>query len=142
VVLIVGVAAILNWRTYTVDYRASYDRHSWNTTEAAAVIREWAPYLGGVDHAYIKSYPHWFDFRNIAFNLGAPEWDNVITEIEKVERGDIDGPEPRLIIVHPEDRAALRGLERMWAGGEQYRFQSRVPGKEFWVFVQPGYHRE
>ncbi|HBY96709.1 MAG TPA: hypothetical protein DEP84_22645, partial [Chloroflexi bacterium] len=143
-VLVGGIliaAAGLNWWTYSVDYRESYDFNSWNTTEVAAVIRQWAPSIGGAEHAYVKSFPYWVDTRNVAFNLGDPDWNSVIMDIRQVKVGNGEGPEPRLIIVNLRDRTAFLTLQRLWSGGEYYRYKSRVPGKEFWVFVHPGYPR-
>jgi hypothetical protein len=138
---VLGAAAVLNWQTYFVDFRASYDRSAWNTTEVGAVLREWAPRVGGPEHVYVKAYPHWVDTRNVAFNAGLPDWNSVLPigfrlgDLAHVDR------EPRVVIVSPQDRQVIQELERAWGGGERYLVESRVAGKEFWVFVKPGFSR-
>ncbi|RME11586.1 MAG: hypothetical protein D6802_06455, partial [Ardenticatenia bacterium] len=71
-------AAVLNWQTYFVTYRAQYAQSSWNSSEIAQEILAVTPYVGGVEHVYIFSYPHWVDTRNVAFNMKNPDWNRVL----------------------------------------------------------------
>jgi hypothetical protein len=141
VIAVLGAVAALNWETYFVDYRASYDRSAWNTTEIGAVVREWAPRIGGPDHAYVKSYPHWVDTRNVAFNAGFPGWNSVFVDELKPQDLARTDREPRLAIVYPRDTQAIQQIERVWSGAEHHLVQSRVPTKEFLVYVKPGFSR-
>ncbi|HYN88481.1 MAG TPA: glycosyltransferase family 39 protein [Ardenticatenaceae bacterium] len=141
VTLTLGAATYLNWRTYTIEYRAQYELVAWNASEVAGVIREWAPRIGGIEHAYIENFPHWLDHRNVAFALGDPDWENVLPNARSVRSPQFEGREPRLVVVNPKDRLAVRLLKGTWDRGEHYLFESRVPSKEFWVFVHPRYSR-
>ena len=77
----------------------------------------------------------------MGFNLGDPDWNSVLFDKDMAQLSALKGPEPRLIIVNPQDEPALHILEQDWPGSVHWLFQSRVPSKEFWVFLRPGYTR-
>lgn len=136
VVLVVWIA-FLNARIYFGPYAREYDARSWNSTEVAALILDHEAAIGGVNHAYIASWPHWIDSRNVAFNLGHPEWDSVLAN-PRVLFGRPPLPyEPRLVVMHPDDRATRQLLTRIWPGARVREVESRVDGKQFVVVIHP-----
>ncbi|MDQ7030545.1 MAG: hypothetical protein Q9O62_12580 [Ardenticatenia bacterium] len=131
-----AVALVLNWRTYFTVYPRIYAQASWNSTEIAAEIERLAPAVGGVDFVYIFSYPHWVDTRNVAFNMGVPDWNRVLFEVSEIEDAS---PEVRAIIFHPADVTNRQGVFDLWPGACRWVVPSRTPGKEFIVVVRPPY---
>lgn len=127
-------AAVLNWQTYFVTYRAQYAQSSWNSSEIAQEILAVAPYVGGVEHVYIFSYPHWVDTRNVAFNMKNPDWNRVLFTIADIENAP---DEVRAIIFNPNDRVHILSVETLWNNDVcRYTVASRTPGKEFVVMVR------
>ncbi|GAP63544.1 hypothetical protein ARMA_1967 [Ardenticatena maritima] len=127
-------AAVLNWQTYFVTYRAQYAQSSWNSSEIAQEILTVASYVGGVEHVYIFSYPHWVDTRNVAFNMKNPDWNRVLFTIADIENAP---DEVRAIIFNPNDRVHILSVETLWNNDVcRYTVASRTPGKEFVVMVR------
>lgn len=133
---IILVAGWHNWQTYFVTYARQYARHSWNSTEIAAEIARRAPAVGGAEHVYIFSYPHWVDTRNVAFNMEEPTWDSVLFHISEVSSAR---PEPRAIIFNQHDRRHQARVKALWPNSCQTLVDSRTPGKEFVVIMQADY---
>ncbi len=131
-----GLALVLNWRTYFTVYPRIYAQASWNSTEIAAEIERLAPAVGGVDFVYIFSYPHWVDTRNVAFNMGMPDWNRVLFEVSEIADAS---PEVRAIVFHPADVANRQAVFDLWPGACRWVVPSRTPGKEFIVVVRPPY---
>lgn len=130
------LAAFLNWQTYYTAYAKQYARYSWNSSEMADEIQRLAPAVGGPEHVYIFSYPHWVDTRNVAFNMGRPTWDSVLFDITKAETAT---PQPRAIIFNPDDFANIAQLEMIWSESCRHTVDSRTLGKEFVVVSHATY---
>jgi len=69
--------------------------------------------VGGTAHVYIFSYPHWVDTRNVAFNMGEPDWNSVLFEMSEVTN---KRPEPRAVIFNPRDTSNRQALLDLWPG--------------------------
>lgn len=130
------LAAFLNWQTYYVTYAKQYARFSWNSSEMAEEIQRLAPAVGGAEHVYIFSYPHWVDTRNVAFNMGRPTWDSVLFDIRSVNART---PQPRAVIFNPDDVANLAQLETIWPESCRHTVDSHMPGKDFIVVARSAY---
>ncbi|MDQ4076997.1 MAG: hypothetical protein M3220_12215, partial [Chloroflexota bacterium] len=137
--LLFAAVAYLNARVYFGPYAREYDRKSWNSSEVAQIILEHEEQIGGVEHAYVQSWPHWIDTRNVAFNLGYPCWNSVLFDTHYLINPYTLPSEPHMVILNPEDHKTLTLLEHFWSGATVERFDSRVPGKEFVVVIHPDY---
>ncbi|MBA3533137.1 MAG: hypothetical protein H0T73_14555 [Ardenticatenales bacterium] len=138
-VVVLAVVAFLNGRIYFGPYAATYDKYSWNSSEVAQAIQAHAVQIGGVDHAFIESWPHWVDTRNVAISMGQPRWDSVLHNAASVLNTSALPAEPRLVILHPADKKSLEILQLIWETPQIKHFQSRIPGKEFIIVIHPDY---
>lgn len=140
--LAVGVlawVAFLNARVYFGPYAEQYLRIGWNNRELAQVMLDHEEQIGGVEHAYVRAWPHWVDTRIVGILTGDPRLNPVIFEIEDVT--DLKGSpaEPRLVLLHPKDKASLSVLEYLWDNPTVETFHSSVPGKDFIIVIHPDY---
>jgi hypothetical protein len=124
----------LNYEWYFVDYDSSYRLSSQNSTEVAAVIRDFANSVGDLQHAYFIGYPYWIDGRAIAISLRDIDWKNFTLDAHDF----LVHPKTNLLfIVHPDDSANLQLLREYYPQGQSKTIQSRTPGKDFVSFFVP-----
>jgi hypothetical protein len=136
VVLVLLVAARLNYQWYFNTYDVQYRQSAWNTTEMGAVVRAFATSVGDMQHAYHVAYPYWADTRNIGINAGDPTWDNAILDIERA-RPLADDPAAKLFVLSVEDQRSVAVLQQLFPNGDLRRYQSRTPNKDFLIFFVP-----
>jgi len=126
------------YQWYFIRYDEQHRRSSWNASEIARAMRGFADSVGDLEHAYLKSFPHWVDHRNVGIWLvNDPTWDNRVMDIEEAV-GHVSDPAPKLYILHPADQASLARLQELFPQGTVRRYPSRTPGKEFLGFFVPG----
>ncbi len=138
--LLLLAAACLTYRWYFVTYDRQYRRTAWNTTDMGRVVRSFADSVGDMDHAYHIPYPHWADTRNIGINAGDIGWRNSVDELEDL-RAHVEDPAPKLYLVYPGDGRSLRFLRDLFPRGRLERYRSKVPGKDFLIYVVPEEYR-
>jgi 4-amino-4-deoxy-L-arabinose transferase-like glycosyltransferase len=124
----------LNYHWYFVDYDLSYRKSAQNSSEVAAVIRDFAGSVGDLQHAYFIGYPYWIDGRAIAINIGDIHWKNFTLDAKDFM---FDANTNMLFIVNPEDKANLKILQGHYPQGQIKTFHSRTPGKDFLEFFVP-----
>ncbi len=117
-------------------YDAQYRRASWNSSEVAATMLDFARSGGSLDHAWVVAYPHWVDTRNVAINLGDIEWDNVVWHVGEMPDPTGD-PAARLYILDPRDTPNQTALRALFPNGIQRVYTSRTAGKEYIAFYVP-----
>lgn len=137
VIALLVATAQVNYSRYFVDYAVQYRQAARNSSEIAAVISGFASSVGSRERSYIVSWPHWVDTRNVALNMGAPDWNNVLMNADEIER-HTPGEGNKLYIMHKADAEAARRLGRRFAEGQLRAQPSAVPGQEFLVFFVPG----
>ncbi|MDE3089079.1 MAG: hypothetical protein KGJ80_06815, partial [Chloroflexota bacterium] len=132
--IILAPVIALNYQWYFVDYDKSYHESAQNSSEVAAVIRDFADSVGDLKHAYFVGYPYWIDGRAIAINLGNLRWDNF-----SLDAADwfTDDNANLLYIVHPSDSVNLDKLRERYPPGQIKTIHSRTPGKDFVEFFAP-----
>ncbi len=135
-VLIVALIARANYHSYFVEYDAQFRANSWNSSEMAQAIKDFTHLGGSPQAAYIKSWPHWVDTRNVAINLGDITWNNVLFTPEDLARHPAP-PGPKLYILHPADAEGLAALQQRFPHGLTSVYPSRTRGKEFVVYWVP-----
>lgn len=128
-----GIAQINYYRYFTV-YDEQYRRSAWNSTEIAAVLKEFMTTLGDKEHAYLVSFPHWVDHRAVGIHLGDPYWDNRVLDLQQL-RAQVNNPAPKLYVLNKEDANALALLKELYPDGVVRLFQSRTPTREFLIFT-------
>ncbi len=136
VVPFILVGAQLNYQRYFVRFDEQYRANSWNSSEIAATILDFARNGGSLDHAWVMAYPYWVDTRNVAINLGQIDWNNVLWHAADMPDPSRD-PSPRLYILNTSDVENLQGLEHIYPQGIARVLPSRTKGKEYIGFYVP-----
>lgn len=141
IVLLLGIySAQRDYKQYFVEYDQHYRQSSWNTSEIGGVIRDFVNSVGDMQHAFVKSWPHWVDNRNVGIVAGNVHFDtpaNVFMDIHEaaVYIGD---PNNMLYILHPDDAESLAWLEENFPNGQVRLYRSKTPGKDFVIYFVPG----
>lgn len=133
---VVLVSAQLNYMRYFIDFDAQYRRYSWNSSEMAATMLDFARSGGALDHAWIVAYPYWVDTRNVAINLGDIDWNNVLWYVKDMPHS-VNDPTPRLYILSPQDTQNLDDLHVIFPNGIVRSYTSCTPDKEYVAFYVP-----
>lgn len=122
---------------YFVDYARQYAGMARNSSEVASVMDGFARSVGSNRNAFIKSWPHWIDTRNVAFILRDPAWNNVLMTDQDAASHPAPGGN-KLYVLHKSDQEGLRRLRERFPEGQARIQPSATPGKEFQVFFVPG----
>jgi len=137
IALILAVTTGANYMRYFHDYDLSYRQSSWNTTEVAEAIRAFVNSVGDYDHAWLLSYPHWVDTRNVAINAGRIGWDPLLSNAELARDWAEDGAN-KMFVLNPSDRGNLAKLQEFFPDGKLREYHSRAPGRDFYVYYVSG----
>jgi hypothetical protein len=134
--LVFLMAGRVNYERYFVEYDRQYRQSAINTTEVSRLITGFSDSVGSAQNVYIKSWPHWLDTRSVAFNIGQPEWNNVLmTHEDLISHTPPSGN--KLYILNKDDMEGARLLQHRFPGGELRRQTSEIPGREFLLFFVP-----
>jgi len=133
--IIVLSVAVLNFRLFFGQYITEYDLYSWNTSELGGVIADYAGSFGTLDSAWVVAFPYWVDTRLVAMNAGYTNHDYGIWPDQLSNTLTI--PPPKLFLLKPEDNVGLSTLQQLYPQGLLSRHTSRVPTKEFMIFLVP-----
>lgn len=151
VAFLFGAMARVGWQRYFVEYRQIYDNSTHNTSEGAQRVREFLAQPGSdIDHVYYVGWENGWDFRALAFHLGQPAWNGLISgsapdwsdaaQGAAVHRGD---PAPKLYLVGgPHAARQLATLSDFFPAAEVEEHASRIPGKNFWTVTVPAAGQE
>ncbi len=131
------LAAHLNYTRYFELYDEQYRRASWNSSEVAATMLDFARNGGSLNNAWVVAFPHWVDTRNVAINLGNINWNNVIWRTSEIAH-PAQARGATLFILSPKDTSNLQGLHILFPHGYAVEYHSRTPGKEYIGFYIPG----
>ena len=99
----------LNHQNYFVDFARIYKITSQNGLEVARVINGFADSAGDKQDAWMKTWPHWVDYRIVAVEIGQPRWSNYIHDIAAAREHDV-APGPRLYVLSINDRESQAAL--------------------------------
>jgi len=139
VLLLTLMAAGAAHRLFT-EYRASYDRRSLPVTEGATVVRAFLQSGGTLDHTFLVGWPHGWDYRALALELGVPEWRNVLwgtgPDLRGAEReatAHVGDPDAKLYLVGgPRAEAAIDFLHALYPNAVVTSHLDAQPAKRFW----------
>lgn len=131
---LVLVSAAQSFHVYFGDFARQYRQSVPNSTEIGRVAAGYARDLGGRDHVYILSYPHWVDHRAVGMHLGDITWNNVLMQPEQLApHATLRGS--RVYLVHPSDARGQSELRRLFPDGVLLRHTSAIPGKDFLLYL-------
>lgn len=103
----------------------------------AKAIREYGASAGGISHAYLKSWPHWVDHRNVGINLGDILWDKRIFDVNDLAPR-LGNPRPAfLVVLNPADQESLATLRQRYPEGREKVYPTRLPEKRFLLYEVP-----
>ena len=139
-VLLLGGAGYLNYRSYFVDYAAQYNAYAWNVSELAQVMKSFAATCGSLDQAYIAPWPLFLDREAIAFELSNWGWYNLLDDFAGLPE-QAARPGNKLYLVHLSDRESLTRLLETYPQAQVRRYRSRTPGHDFWIVFVPQVRR-
>jgi hypothetical protein len=132
-----GAIGFLNHHIYFGDYADFWALNSGNTTEYAAIFRDFADEGGGdLDNAYLKAMPYGIDTGVLAIAMGDLDWRNGFADIQEASIHALS-PEAKLYVVTLGDEPSLRRLQEIYPQGSTYKFESSrsQPGRDFGFFV-------
>jgi hypothetical protein len=130
---------VTNFQLYFYRYDMQYRNASWNSTEIANALRQFAEGQGDWEHIYIMSTPHWVDHRAVGIHLGDYDFDSLIVNGEEELREQAPDPAARLYVLKNTDLESLLLLEEFYPDGEQLKMTSRTPGRDFIAFYVPAH---
>ena len=132
--MILLITAVTNFNLYFIRYDEQYRAASWNSTEIANTLREFAIQQNDWEHIYIVSAPHWVDHRAVGIHLGNFDFNSHLIEAEETLREQLDDPAPKLYALKNSDLGNLLMLQELYPDGFSEHVKSRTPGRDFAVF--------
>lgn len=139
VTLLAGSGVVAVHRVF-VEHRALYEERSQPVSLGAAVARDFVDRGGSLDRVWLIGWPHGWDWRVLAFELGDPSWSNVLWGEGSEMRGGAEQaaahgalPSPRLYLLGgPRAWVDVRMLEALFPEAVSARHPGRTPRQEFW----------
>ena len=129
-------SAYFNYNLVFDQFRESYTRSTWNTSELAKVLGDFRDKHGQLDTAWIVPFPHWVDTRLPGVWLGIPNRDFAMWRDQLP--GTLDYPAPKLFMFWNLDAETENVLRELYPQGKLSRYTSAVEGKDFFIFtVEP-----
>jgi hypothetical protein len=112
------------------------------------VIRAFGDLGGDLEHAYLVSWPHGWDYRALGIELGDPDWRNVLegngadmTDAVEAARGHASDPARKLYIVGGPGDTPTRNLETLqgiYPDAVVTRHEGHYADKGFFSVYVPG----
>ena len=134
-IALVLLTAVQSYNLVFNQYAQQYRLSAWNTSEMGRVTKTFIELTGTSDSVWLIAYPHWADSRLVAINAGLPREDFGLYPEQLATTQTVPGA--KLFLVKPEDQASISALEQMYPLGWFQEYQSKVPGKNFLVFLVP-----
>lgn len=135
VLLLLAWSASQNYDLAFNKFGKTFFNSTWNTSQIAGVIRQFASTVGTPDTAYVVPYSHWVDTRVVGIRVGIIEkdyalWPDAFTRTLAEKR-------PQLFILKPDDKSSLATLQQMYPTGNFSIYKSDRAGKDFVMFYVP-----
>jgi hypothetical protein len=145
--LLAGMAAGSLRRVF-VEYRAGYTAACQPVSLGAEVVRGFIARGGDLRHVWLVGWPHGWDYRALAIELGEPGWSNVLWGQGLEMRGAVDeaaahiaDPAPKLYLLGgPRAATDVRLLEALYPGSKPTRHPGHSPRQLFWSVEVPDRH--
>jgi hypothetical protein len=142
VLVLLGGAALLNYRTYFVEYVESYQNAALNPSEVAGAIRGIIGEEASLDGVWLVGWPYWHDYRAIGIEAGSITFQNAILDAATLQHL-LDGSpalfqaRPLVFILHVLDDQSPVYLEHSFPAGELLLYQRDTEAHSFRLFVVP-----
>ncbi len=145
--LLAGMAAGSLRRVF-VEYRAGYIAACQPVSLGAEVARDFIARGGDLRHVWLVGWPHGWDYRALAIELGEPGWSNVLWGQGFEMRGAVEeaaahvaDPSTKLYLLGgPRAATDARLLEALYPGSKSTRHPGRAPRQLFWGVEVPDRH--
>jgi len=128
-------SAIINYNLIFDTYNKHYRLSAWNTSEVGEAIHDFANSIGTQESAWVMGFPHWLDTRLVAINAGFPEHDFALFP-DQID-STINVNQIKMFIINPQDTKAIERLQETYPNGWLSTFYSKVPTKDFLIFITP-----
>jgi hypothetical protein len=133
--LLLVIASRLNYYLVFKEYQDLFLRSAWNTSQAGAVIQNFAESIGDYDTAHVVAYPHWVDTRLVGINAGQPTRDYAISAEEFAST--TSESRPQLFLLHPDDVESLQKLKELYPFARVTEYPNNIEGKNFIILSVP-----
>ncbi len=133
--LLLLTASRLNFHLVFREYQDLFLRSAWNTSEAGAVIQNFAESIGDYETAHVVAYPHWVDTRLVGINAGQPTRDYAIS-VEEFANTTSES-RPQLFLLHPDDEESLQKLKELYPFARVTEYPNNIEGKNFIILSVP-----
>ncbi|MCS6871969.1 MAG: hypothetical protein NZ571_10980 [Anaerolineae bacterium] len=148
-VIVVLVAASINYERYFVDAMRDYRNSTFPYRQAGTILRGFAESTGAYGNAFMVAFPYWWDHRALAIESGAPKWNNgvlredVVQRIFDLLRFNIGTPfemrpdRQMLFFFHPNDETLVEELSEVFPRGVVIRVEAYNRERDFNLYVVP-----
>lgn len=133
--LLLVIASRLNYHLVFKEYQDLFLRSAWNTSQAGAVIQNFAESTGDYETAHVVAYPHWVDTRLVGINAGQPTRDYAISA-ENLANTTSE-TRPQLFLLHPDDVESLLKLMELYPLARITEYPNDIEGKNFIILSVP-----
>jgi hypothetical protein len=133
--MVMFTSVLQNYNLVFHEYDEIYTQSSLNTSEIGEVIHNFVEVYGDVDSAYVVGYPYWVDTRLVGINSGNPIKDYAIWP--DTFQLTVTNKRAKLFILNNKDTESLDKLRRLYPDYYETVYQSRVPSKNFIMFLVP-----
>jgi len=133
--LLLVIASRLNYYLVFQEYQDLFLRSAWNTSQAGAVIQNFAESIGDYETAHVVAYPHWVDTRLVGINAGQPTRDYAISA-ENFANTTSES-RPQLFLLHPDDVESLQKLKELYPLARVTEYPNDIEGKNFIILFVP-----
>lgn len=134
-VAMMGWATLQNYDLVFNQYAPNYTLSTWNTSEMGKLMRSFADTYGTRDSAWLVGYPYWVDSRLVGINAGFPDKDYAIFADHFEDT--LSDPHAKMFLLNLQDTEGIAKLKALYPQGLMWRYQSKVEGKDFFVFQVP-----
>jgi 4-amino-4-deoxy-L-arabinose transferase-like glycosyltransferase len=133
------LVVVTNFQLYFYRYDLQYRLASWNSTEIADALREFALGQGDWEHIYIMSTPHWVDHRAVGIHAGNYDFDSLIVGDKEELQEQATDPAAKLYVLKNTDLTSQIWLEELYPDGVRLRMPSRTQGRDFIAYYVPAH---
>jgi len=133
--LLLVIASRLNYYLVFQEYQDLFLRSAWNTSQAGAVIQNFAESTGDYETAHVVAFPHWVDTRLVGINAGQPTRDYAISA-ENLANTTSE-TRPQLFLLHPDDVESLQKLKELYPFARVTEYPNDIEGKNFIILSVP-----
>ena len=133
--LLLLIASRLNYHLVFKEYQDLFLRSAWNTSEAGAVIQNFAESIGDYETAHVVAFPHWVDTRLVGINAGQPTRDYAISAEDFAST--TSESRPQLFLLHPDDVKSLQKLKELYPFARVTEYPNDIEGKNFIILSVP-----